>query len=444
MNDLSWDPSQHHALAREGAGPVLVRGRAGSGRTAVAIGHALHLVRQQTLTERRILFVTPFPLAARAAAEALADRAGPAAREISVKAIPDLCRELAARSGARLEQAPDEVRTAFLADAIAVLKRRTPRGILGRSPTFFSEEISEVIKGRALGRRDEYLSLEREGRWRGLEQAVRQIVWEVYEEYQSRLEGAGLHDADDLPLLALEHGAKDDDGFDEVIVDDAHGVSRAAMLLLGKLANPSDRMFVLVDEDQRYHRQGFSMKEAGIDARRSVELTGSYRPPPSIRAFAEAILQGEVLSDEERAAVPASDDVAILEAVTYRAQFELAAERLREHLASGDDPARTALLAPAARDLLVARRALGASSIDPADAARLAVLTIDDARGLEFDRVVLAGVNEGSLPVDEAGHELTGKFRDRRRLYVAATRARRQLTIVTQAGLRSSFLPVAR
>src|SRR5687767_5416477 len=178
MDAITWDASQHRALAREGPGPVLVRGRAGSGRTAVAIGHALHLVRQQTITGHRILFVTPFRLAAEAAAAELASHAGAAAREITVVSFAGLCRGLLAISAARLEPAPDDVHAGFLADAIAVLKRRAPRAVLGRSPVFFSEEISEVIKGRALGRKDEYLELEREGRWRGLEQTVRQTVWE--------------------------------------------------------------------------------------------------------------------------------------------------------------------------------------------------------------------------------------------------------------------------
>ena len=118
-------------------------------------------------------------------------QAGAAAREIIVTSFADLCRGLLAKSGGRLEQAPEDVRAGFLADAIAVLKRRAPRAVLGRSPVFFSEEISEVIKGRALGKKDEYLALARDGRWRGLEQSVRQTVWEVFEEYEARLSAAG-------------------------------------------------------------------------------------------------------------------------------------------------------------------------------------------------------------------------------------------------------------
>lgn len=440
MNEPNWDPSQLRALAREGSGPVLVRGRAGAGRTAVAVGHALRLVRQQTLTERRILFATPFANAARTVAARIAWEQGSAARDITVLSIADVARDLVVQSGRRFELAPDDVRVAFLADAISVMKRRKPRGIFGRSATFFAEEIGEVIKGRALGRRDDYLALEREGRWRGLEQPVRQIVWEVFEEYQARLEGAGLNDADDLALLALEAVSdKKEGGYDEVIVDDAHGASRASLLLLARLAAPADRLLVLIDEEQGYQRQGFSLKEAGIDVRGSVELAGAYRPGVPIRTFAEAVLRGETMSDAERAAIPACEDVVLLEAPSYRTQFIAAADRVRTEVDRGVDPAAIAVLVPAARDLLVVRRAITAADLGEA-AGRVTMLTIDDARGLEFQSVVIAGVNEGVMPADDAGHDLTGRFRDRRRLYVAATRARTRLAVVFQSGMRSSFL----
>jgi hypothetical protein len=198
-------------------------------------------------------------------------------------------------------------------------------------------------------------------------------------------------------------------------------------------------MFVLLDDEQRYHRQGLSLKDAGIDARRSVELTGVYRPVAPIRAFAEAILFGENAGEGDAAGGAAPPDpahVAIVEAPTFAAQFAAAADRVRAEIASGVPPAEVAVLVPGKRDVLVARRALAGAGLDPATC-----LTIDDARGLEFDSVVLANLNEGSLPAGEPGHDLTGKFRDRRRLYVAATRARRRLAIVCQAGLRSSFLP---
>ncbi len=64
-------------------------------------------------------------------------------------------------------------------------------------------------------------------------------------------------------------------------------------------------------------------------------------------------------------------------------------------------------------------------------------------KGLEFSRVLLAGVQEGKMPLkkewaDDAGRE-DQELQERCLLYVAATRARDELHI-TGSGQRSPFL----
>jgi superfamily I DNA/RNA helicase len=60
---------------------------------------------------------------------------------------------------------------------------------------------------------------------------------------------------------------------------------------------------------------------------------------------------------------------------------------------------------------------------DPSNAA-LRLMTIHGAKGLEFDSVWVAGVNEGILPYEGCDGE-----EERRLFYVAVTRAKRQLTV---------------
>ena len=67
-------------------------------------------------------------------------------------------------------------------------------------------------------------------------------------------------------------------------------------------------------------------------------------------------------------------------------------------------------------------------------------------KGLEFDRVIIAGVNEGIVPYTGAGSESTDptvqgelNVRERALLYVAATRAKKEV-MVTSFGRISRFL----
>ena len=68
--------------------------------------------------------------------------------------------------------------------------------------------------------------------------------------------------------------------------------------------------------------------------------------------------------------------------------------------------------------------------------------TMHGAKGLEFDWVWIAGVNEGKVPHQEAagGNEAmncNGLEEERRLLYVAMTRARKRLTLSYHDGLGS-------
>lgn len=62
------------------------------------------------------------------------------------------------------------------------------------------------------------------------------------------------------------------------------------------------------------------------------------------------------------------------------------------------------------------------------DDPRLPVVTVHQAKGLEFDTVFIAGVSEGEFPSYRSVQD--GKMEEERRLfYVALTRAKRRLFV---------------
>jgi superfamily I DNA/RNA helicase len=76
----------------------------------------------------------------------------------------------------------------------------------------------------------------------------------------------------------------------------------------------------------------------------------------------------------------------------------------------------------------------------------LRVATMHRVKGLEFDRVIVAGVNDGIVPYEgySAGSSdpmvrRDSEIRERALLYVAATRAKKEV-LVTSFGKMSRFL----
>ena len=77
------------------------------------------------------------------------------------------------------------------------------------------------------------------------------------------------------------------------------------------------------------------------------------------------------------------------------------------------------------------------------EVARVVLITMHNTKGLEFDRVIITGLEEGLFPRDGDPEDLE---EERRLFYVAITRARNELTLTSCRyrrlhGKRSDFLP---
>jgi DNA helicase-2/ATP-dependent DNA helicase PcrA len=68
----------------------------------------------------------------------------------------------------------------------------------------------------------------------------------------------------------------------------------------------------------------------------------------------------------------------------------------------------------------------GLSDEEQAD-ARVTLITMHNTKGLEFDRVLVTGLEDGLFPRDETAHDLDELEEERRLFYVAVTRARQNL-----------------
>jgi hypothetical protein len=159
---------------------------------------------------------------------------------------------------------------------------------------------------------------------------------------------------------------------------------------------------------------------------REERLTVNYRTPAEIMALAADVLA--VVAPDERPPESVREEGVAPVAVAGLAGVPavVAAE-----LADMGDGGRLAVIAPAARIAGLARVLPSAVPGDQAEVldAPVALLTVGQAKGLEFDRVVLADPAGILAQSPAGGHDL----------YVALTRATHRLTVVYDGDLPTAL-----
>ncbi|GGV24534.1 hypothetical protein GCM10010182_53900 [Actinomadura cremea] len=210
-----------------------------------------------------------------------------------------------------------------------------------------------------------------------------------------------------------------------IMVDEAQDLTPMQARALARRC-PSGSMTVLGDLAQttrdHVHRDWSVLGTAlaGADGWHLAELTVGYRVPHEVMRFAEplarAVTPGAAFPRSLRTGAP--DAVAVVRAEPDRLVGE-AMSRARTLLSSAADGRSVAVIVPdGLRDAVPA--------VD-----RAVVIGAADAKGLEFDHVVLVE------PAAIVGEGLSGAGR----LYVAATRCTRSLTVVHSAPLPRVLLP---
>jgi DNA helicase IV len=215
--------------------------------------------------------------------------------------------------------------------------------------------------------------------------------------------------------------------FGHVIVDEAQELSPMAWRMLFR-RNPNRSMTVVGDLAQcsaSWAPQSWDevLESFASDRWRVAELTVNYRTPAEIMDGANAILRRAAPEVAPTVAIRASGHMPTrrrVEAEELPRAVAVTATEILEELEDG----RLAVIAPA--ELIATlgselQSVLGESfdALNPL-AARVALITVADAKGLEFDGVVLV----------EPGEIVTTGARGLNDLYVAMTRATQQLAVL--------------
>ena len=457
-------PSQRRLVERNWNGPVRVLGGAGTGKTVVATHRARWLVRNEP-SGGRILFVTfTKNLATDIHANLSRICSTDELDRIEVRNLDRWVTHFLRRNKYEFDVIYERDRKAWKT-ALAL----KPDG-LDLSDAFYGEEWEQVVQENGVTTLEEYSKVSRFGRGTRLNRSMRKRIWPVFEEYRLQLAQSGKKEVEDAYRDAAALLADDPSKLDytAVIVDEAQDMGSQAYRLIRAIAPAGKNdLFITGDGHQRIYGARVVLGRCGIDIRgRSRKLRLNYRTTEQTRSWAANLLDGREIDDLDGGADDnrgirslTSGPAPIIRHLESREeQTEELARYLREVQEQNDSPLGSVCVVArtrAERDSIVTGLkdaglpvvVLGTEG-DDHERAGVRAATMHRVKGLEFDRVVIASMNKRFVPLrhilDRAGDELARQrleTRERSLVYVAATRAKRELVILSW-GQPSEFCPL--
>ena len=442
-------------------GPFRLAGGAGTGKTVVALHRAVHLA--QKPGARVLLCTFNRTLAAILQAQLHRLASAEVAARIEVLGVDQAVNRAVREHDGDLPR-PAESRTQERLWEDAAASSDVPADLAGvLTPEFLAAEFRAVMLGMPALTKDNYLAAKRPGRGVGLNRLRRLAVWRVVEEFRRALDAERLTT---FELLAARAAEVAQCRYDHVVVDEGQDLHGGHWRFLRALVAPGPNdLFICEDAYQRIYGDRLVLSRYGIQTRgRSRRLTLNYRSSRENLQFTLGVISGAEVLDSD------GDPETV---AGYRAAFDgptpttkgftspadeaaFLATTVQDWVAGGVAAATIGVLVRRHADQERARQALQSAGISvevlgpnpQSRASAVVVTTMHRAKGMEFSRVVVFGVEAGVVPlkfvvdqVPEADQPIV-LGRERSLLYVACSRARDEL-VITWSGTPSPFLPVA-
>lgn len=447
------------------AGPTMIRGGAGTGKSTVA------LYRVKAVLERpgakgteRVLFTTYTRSLLTVTQQLLEQLLTPdQLRRVEVATCDQVAWRIVskARKIGSLESGADalrrlaKLRTKHIPGGSAFESKLRARALERLTDAWLLEEFEWIIEGRGLASLAEYQSAARPGRGLPLNERARAAVWELYEAF-------AMDAGERYPALrreALKRLGEDPQAvrYDYVVVDEAQDLSPISLALMAEACGSAEGLFFAADNKQSLYSRNYTWSSAHPRLQfrgRTALLSRNYRSTREIDRAAFSVLAGE--EDERVASNSVHEgplpvlvrDVAADKQAEWIARF---VRQMARHLHLKASAAAVLVPSAAAGETLATE--LHAQGIEArffpgrdldlkADVVR--VLTLHAAKGLEFPIVIVAGLDSGNWPVPENFDEpdlFAERARHERRvLYVGLTRAMRGLMLLVPQGCRHPAL----
>ena len=449
LQNVKPTPEQLVILRDSAAGFRLIRGAAGSGKTTAALLRLRQLCASRISRKDRLelddpvrVLVLTFNRTLKGYITQLAEEQDAASNDLHLE-IETFAAWALNIIGARqiIEHRP------------LVRELLSRIGVAGANLNYFVEEVEYVMGRFSPKERNGYIEASRIGRGRAptvTKKMRERILTEVIEPYENQKSENGETDWNDV---ALEAAAVKGEGYDVIVVDECQDLSANQLrAILAHLKEDHVTTFI-IDAVQRIYPQSFQWRELGIEIRPQMvfRLARNYRNTKEIARFASSLVrdlppeQDGMVPDEEACQRVGSRPKLV--AGTYSAQLDYMLDHVRPFLEADQT---VAILQPKGGGWFdFARRVLRQRGIAfceltrnpewPTGTEQLALSTIHSAKGLEFDHVLLPGLNHEVTP--HGNEDGDGTLDALRRLVAMGIgRARHTVTVGYKPGERSTLI----
>lgn len=263
--------------------------------------------------------------------------------------------------------------------------------------------------------------------------------------YWERQVSAVIHGVEKKQIPRAQYGA--------VLIDEGHDFESEWLKLVTQMVDPkTDSILLLYDDAQSIYKKhaglDFSLSSVGIKARgRTTILKLNYRNTREILDFAYQFAKefiSEEASDDDHIPVISPESAGTSGPAPVFRQFEEQDEELdylircvQKWLVDGQSADEIAILVPTNKQAEIVSQQLSLAGIanlcmvskenklayNPAQKL-VSVLSFHSSKGLEFDTVILAGINKIQFVAKEISDQV-------RLMYVGMTRAKSQLLITS-------------
>lgn len=475
---LYLHPSQRAIVEKDYAGPVRLAGVSGSGKTAVVIHRAMRLARANPFA--KVLVITLNHALAKLIQELIQSSLASSQRleNLAITSVFELCsqqlkllepdkkdyygtRTAVPNKYVEAEHIDDIWQEYFTCGANnkdADIMFDVVRTLLVRNihpQEYLRQEFNYIRSAFAKSERDHYLEMDRIGRAIPLERRYREMVQAGLEGWERKMGVVGAIDDLGVTNALYKHLASLGADYDHVLVDEVQDLGTLELRIIRALTKPGPNdLFLAGDAVQAVHTKFCDIKAAGIDlpSARWIRLRQNYRNSRQILTAAYAVLQ----SNLERVP-PALSDMEVL--VPEFANFSSAKPLLlkvdsiedelthalgyceqSDNMIRGDSKACIAICGMTQKSVEELGQDIGINVLSDStelSGARLFISDLEQTKGFEFDLMIVINCADSVIPQKHLPERES--FRELCKLYVAMTRAKREL-VVSYTGCLSPFL----